>query len=352
MKNKRFFQAGGTLNPDIPSYIERKADEKLLHHLLSGDYCYILTPRQMGKSSLMARTAKKLKEKDILTAIVDLTQVGTDDVKRERTGERWYYRVIIAIARELTITIDINAWWNSCTGLSSVQKFIAFFKDILLKEKPDQKIVIFIDEIDTTLSLPFTDDFFAAIRSLYNLRADKAEAKLWDTQTQEPIGSPMSLNGDVASAAFSPDGKKIFIGSNDNTARLWDVDTQKPIGLPMPHHGQVDSVAFSPDGKKLIVAGRPWLFVYDVNFFYIPVKIYFLSYEWTGGYKFEDKSGNIMKAAFYAMDRNSVFIKTINFDLSDIEPVTGDPDELLEEWQKRLALRFNENGEIVPDEQL
>ena len=33
------------------------------------------------------------------------------------------------------------------------------------------RVVIFIDEVDTTLSLPFSDDFFAVIRQLYNARA-------------------------------------------------------------------------------------------------------------------------------------------------------------------------------------
>ena len=36
-------------------------------------------------------------------------------------------------------------------------------------------MVIFIDEIDSTLSLPFTDDFYAAIRYVYNARARAPE---------------------------------------------------------------------------------------------------------------------------------------------------------------------------------
>lgn len=33
------------------------------------------------------------------------------------------------------------------------------------------QVVIFVDEINTTLSLNFTDDFYAAIRALYDARA-------------------------------------------------------------------------------------------------------------------------------------------------------------------------------------
>ena len=34
-----------------------------------------------------------------------------------------------------------------------------------------ERLVMFVDEIDTTLRLDFTDDFFAAIRFLYQHRA-------------------------------------------------------------------------------------------------------------------------------------------------------------------------------------
>lgn len=47
--------------------------------------------------------------------------------------------------------------------------------------------------------------------------------------------------GDVNSAAFSPDGKRIFTVSFDDTARVWDADT-------------VSSVAFSPDGTRTVRA--------------------------------------------------------------------------------------------------
>ena len=34
--------------------------EYLLQQLQAGEFCYVLTPRQMGKSSLMVRTAQRL----------------------------------------------------------------------------------------------------------------------------------------------------------------------------------------------------------------------------------------------------------------------------------------------------
>lgn len=62
------------------------------------------------------------------------------------------------------------SWWRSRKHIGITQRLTHFFQEILLAEIQD-KVVIFVDEIDSTLSLEFTDDFFAAIRYLYNARA-------------------------------------------------------------------------------------------------------------------------------------------------------------------------------------
>lgn len=49
-------------------------------------------------------------------------------------------------------------------------RFTALFEDVVLADG-DAPVVAFFDEIDSTISLEFSDDFFAAIRSCYNARA-------------------------------------------------------------------------------------------------------------------------------------------------------------------------------------
>jgi len=56
----------------------------------------------------------------------------------------------------------------------------------------------------------------------------------------------------VTSVAFSPDGKQIISGSNDNTVKLWDVATGRIIRTLSGHTHYVFSVAFSPDGRQIL----------------------------------------------------------------------------------------------------
>jgi WD40 repeat protein len=55
-----FYVAGGTLPRDAVSYVHRHADDGLFEGLRQGEFCYVLTSRQMGKSSLMVRTSARL----------------------------------------------------------------------------------------------------------------------------------------------------------------------------------------------------------------------------------------------------------------------------------------------------
>ena len=159
-----FFTAGGTLPLDA-TYVVRPVDEELVRAALSGEYCNILAPRQTGKSSLMVRTIERLHRQGVRTAAVDLTEIGT-----ELGADEWYFGLVTCLKEELELALDERAWWSARVEQGAVQRFSDFLRDIVLEEIA-APVVVFVDEIDSTLSLPFTDDFFAAIRSAYNARA-------------------------------------------------------------------------------------------------------------------------------------------------------------------------------------
>ncbi|MFI6430259.1 TIR domain-containing protein [Rhodococcus oryzae] len=59
--------------------------------------------------------------------------------------------------------------------------------------------------------------------------------------------------GVVQSLAFSPDSGRIASGSADGTVRLWDAQSRTAIGAPMVgHDAPVTGVAFSPDGQRIV----------------------------------------------------------------------------------------------------
>ena len=89
-----FYVTGGTLGADAPSYIERGADQQLFDALAAGEYCYVLTARQMGKSSLMVRTAAHLEADGIAAVVLDLTAIG-----QNLTAEQWYLGLLGSIGR-------------------------------------------------------------------------------------------------------------------------------------------------------------------------------------------------------------------------------------------------------------
>lgn len=71
-----FFIAGGSVRSGAPCYLERIADRQILEALERGEFCYVLTSRQMGKSSSMVRTAARLRETGSRVAVLDLTAIG------------------------------------------------------------------------------------------------------------------------------------------------------------------------------------------------------------------------------------------------------------------------------------
>lgn len=166
------YQIGGSLSVNSPTYVDRAADTDLYQALLNRAFCYILTSRQMGKSSLRVQTRHRLEsEGQGRCAVVDMTRIGS----RHLTHEQWYQGLAFDIARKLGQHHQgsFTDWWQSLGGVPPVQKLSQFIETVLLANDSQAPIFIFLDEIDSVRALDFAvDDFFSFMRYCYNERAE------------------------------------------------------------------------------------------------------------------------------------------------------------------------------------
>jgi WD40 repeat protein len=192
-----FYITGGTMPHNAPSYVDRQADHDLYDALTRGEFCYVLTARQIGKSSLMVRTAARLRQEGAHAAILDLTVIG-----QNLNPEQWYSSLLATLGEQLDRESALWEYWQQHSHLSPLQRWIGAIRAVLLPNltreacsvirdptpaEPNtphasrithhpSRLVIFIDEIDAVLNLPFsTDEFFAAIRACYNRRSREPE---------------------------------------------------------------------------------------------------------------------------------------------------------------------------------
>ncbi|OUL35322.1 AAA-like domain-containing protein [Nostoc sp. 106C] len=220
MTNYRY-QIGGSLAVDAPSYVKRRADVQLYEALKQGEFCYILSSRQMGKSSLLVQTKYRLQQEGFQCKSIDLSIMGSESI----TPLQWYKGIVGDLWTEFNLIgkINLKSWWNEKADISFVQKLKLFIEELLLIHFPDQRIFIFIDEVDSILNLKFSvDDFFSLIRFCYNQRAINPEYNritfaIFGVATpsyliQEPTKTPFNIGKAIELEGFKLDEATPLIG--------------------------------------------------------------------------------------------------------------------------------------------
>ncbi|MEM9537044.1 MAG: CHASE2 domain-containing protein [Cyanobacteria bacterium P01_E01_bin.45] len=228
----RTYQAGGSLDAQHPYYIQRPADRQLYEALLAGEFCSVLNARQMGKSSLMVQVMSRLQQEGIRCATIDMSRICGEGV----TPEQFYKGMAIELWRSLGLmgSLDLLGIWRGWGDLAPVQKWslaVDRLLDTVLEvvnstisepkttsqqtsnkqtsnkqtssQQTSIRLVVFVDEVDSLLHLPFpVYDFLATLRSYYNQRSLKSQ---YTHLTFALIGTatPAELMGDRQATPFN-----------------------------------------------------------------------------------------------------------------------------------------------------
>jgi GAF domain-containing protein len=190
------FQVGGSLAASACSYVQRRADQELQRAVMASEFCYVLCPRQLGKSSLRVQATHALTQRGVTCISLDLTVIGSRGI----SAEQWY----ASVARRLLggSGVSLREWWRAHDHLAPVQRLAELIETELLG-RIEGPLAIFIDEIDSMLSLDFVhDDFFAMLRGLYNMRADDPRYRRLSVVLLG-VCSPAQLISDISRTPFN-----------------------------------------------------------------------------------------------------------------------------------------------------
>ncbi len=178
------YRVGGSLAWNDATYVRRQADRDLYDKVLQGQFCYVLGPRQTGKSSLRIRTNHHLEQVGYRALSIQATQIDSHTSRRDSESQiGWHEQLIASIWDALypQEVATISSWLEATARLSGEQRLEHFTRDLLFPELLAAPMVIFIDEIDYLLNIPAAvSDLLSWIETCYRLQANRKEYQSLD----------------------------------------------------------------------------------------------------------------------------------------------------------------------------
>ena len=212
-----FFNVGAPLHAVRPGYISRPADDLLYEAIIAGNYAYVIAPDRSGKSSLIASISARLQNNGIKVAVLNLAQIGERDGGTD--AGRWYYSIAYRLLRQFRLKIDLQSWWQDKSFLSNRQRLVEFYAEVVLQNIQD-KVVVFVDEIQQIADRSFAGHLLASIRAAYNGRSTEPELSrltfvlLGDCDPLEladdPQTSPFNVSQEIRLGDFTREDLNVF----------------------------------------------------------------------------------------------------------------------------------------------
>jgi WD40 repeat protein len=82
------------------------------------------------------------------------------------------------------------------------------------------------------------------------------DIEIWDADNGILLRTFTGHDGQIVSASYSPDGRRIVSASFDNTIKIWDAESGALLRTLAGHFGCVWSADYSPDGQRIVSASQ------------------------------------------------------------------------------------------------
>ncbi|HEY9851793.1 MAG TPA: AAA-like domain-containing protein [Leptolyngbyaceae cyanobacterium] len=168
----------GQVRLDSTFYIERFPHEIQCYKAIMqpGALIRIKAPRQMGKTSLMARILYQAKEQGYRTVPLSFQHADTAVFTNLNELLRWF---CTKISRKLKLPNQVDEYWTDTYG--SKDNCTAYFEDCILPQI-DSPLVLGLDEVDRVFQYPnIADDFFGLLRAWYEEAGySDSDSFLWE----------------------------------------------------------------------------------------------------------------------------------------------------------------------------
>lgn len=234
---------GGAVPPDSPFYEERQTDAEFINALRANESIILVKgPRQMGKTSLIGRGAKLVRELGWRQVSTDFQKLSTSQMSSD---DAFYKLLAATLARQLKFKYDFAEEWLDVFGANmNLDNFVR-----ALLEEVQEPLVWFMDEGDKLFGVHFASDFFGLIRSWHNSRATEPGGA-WSRLTvvigyateahlfiQDLNQSPFNVGRQIPLQPFNED-------------QVWDLNQR--YGSPIRQRADSDAL-------QALVGGQPFL---------------------------------------------------------------------------------------------
>lgn len=202
----------GQMSVDSPLYIERPPIEQRCYEEITraAALIRIKAPRQMGKSSLLARILHQAQQQGDTTVYLSLQSATTRCFSDAETFLMWF---CASLARALDLAPNLDEYWE-LAGVMGGNLCCQDYLERYLLPEINKPITLGLDEVDKVFEYPdISSDFFGLLRVLHE---EGKQRKIWkqlrlviahSTDVYVPINlnqSPFNVGLPVELPEFTP----------------------------------------------------------------------------------------------------------------------------------------------------